>query len=493
MAPKKQRLYARLRFSDSHIKAHKCRACREPVKGAYVAAVYRGGRGNWLFDPFHPRCANEADEDLARALLSERAGRFDEAAEALRGVIGAAPPDPSSRSLAEQPYRDTGELYRFGAASDPCGLCNEPIEGLAIVRPRQDRGVTTEVGFHFRCAANTRGFDWDHFLDRARNALAGGSLDADALADALAGVAPPTVADALRGEPARAGATVHGADRKRATRDQLRWDLYFAGPVAPTAVEALLDGDASWEASAILTLRPSGKTSTAAFRDQLLAALDALSALGLRAASFCGAGDAFVERAESLAAAGVDPPFPFAFVGRGQHPGPDFRVRVRFAGAAPALDDDALDSRFFVEPRAVGHWLSFRARYAVAPDAPFQDAIRRDLDALLVALHAEHPIDVAILGDATNTGDGDAWHAHTVARRDLSALFAEAPAPAPATLSDAELTAICTDAEREHALACEMGDPESGRAILDDILARIPVAHAAERKKIQALIDDLLS
>ena len=492
VARKKERLYARLRFSDSHIKPHKCRACGKPVKGDYVAAVHRGGRGNWLFDPFHPRCAGAADETLARALLQERAGRFEEAAAALRDAIGDDPPDPASPSLTEQPYRDTGELYTFGATDQPCGLCNEPIAGVAMVRPRQDHAVTTDVPFHVRCAARTRAFDWDHFLDRARTALAEGAMSASALGSELEAIAPSAVTEALRDDPARASVTVHGADRKRATRDQLRWELYFAAPVAPPAVDDLLAGEASWEAGVILTLLPTGKTSTAGFRDQVLERLDALGALGLRAASFCGAGDAFVERAKSLAAAKVDPPYPFFFVGRGQHPSPEFPVRVRFVDPAPSLEDDDLDTRFFAEPHADGRWLSIRARYAVAPDAPFQDAIRKDLDTLLVSLHRAHPIDVAILGDGDNTGEGDAWHAYTAAHRDVAALLAEAPARTPATLTPKELAAILEDAEREHALACEMGDPEQGRSILDDMLTRIPLAHTAERKKLKALIADLL-
>lgn len=357
-----------------------------------------------------------------------------------------------------------------------------------MLRPQQDRGVTDEVPFHVRCAAGTRDFAWDAFVDRARISLTEGDVAIEALFAELDG-APPSVKRALEGAGASAVA-LHGADRKRATREQLRWDLFFTRTVAADDAARLLSGEAIWEAGCILTLRPIGKVTTAAFRDQVVSSLSELEALGMHAAHFCEEGDLWASRARSLASVGATDLFPFAFLGRGQHPSPEWRVRVRFRDPAPASIE--LDGRFFTEPQVDGRWLAFQSRYAVAKDAPFQDAIRSDLDRVLARLHSARSIEVAILGDCDNEGDGDAWHAYSAERHPCESVLAAAPTFAPRTLSNEELSAICAEAEREHALASEMGDPASGREALDELLTLIPRAHVRERKRIEALLEDLV-
>ncbi|MFO0685598.1 MAG: hypothetical protein U0234_26290 [Sandaracinus sp.] len=479
------RHYAELRFSDSHIKPHACRVCREPVTGVFVAAVHRGGRGQWLWDAHHPACAARVEPQLARDLFEHpRPAALARAASSLKDLVEGVVLDPTAPCFTLRSLHDVGRLFGL-ARGGTCALCTRAIEGVALTGPRVDMGRSEDVPFHLPCVLASGEVDRDEILERLSTLAAGQRELADEARRAL-GVATTDAAPPV---------SLLGADRRSAQREQLGWELYFDRAPTRASVEARVPGTWSWEEPTIAHVRPAASATTLAFRDAVIANVDALAAEGLYAASFCEAGDRALVRARAREAAGR-PPFPFPFVGRGRHPrGAEWWVRVRVQDRAPATLASRTFDRWFEALRVDGAWMSFRARYRNIPrDAPYQADLREGLDEVLFALHARAPIALVVLGDGDAEGEGDAWHEHSVARVDPAEL-AEVPATgsAPAPLSTADVERIRREAREAHAHADEMGDPKAAWEALDAILAEIPASETALRKEVGALRGDVIA
>jgi len=477
------RHYVELRFSDSHVKPHPCRVCRAKVTGVFVAAVRRGGRGEWLWDAHHLPCAAGAQPQLARELYERpKPSALAQSAAALQAHVAHVVLDPSDPCFTRRPLRDVGRLFGL-ARGGVCALCEQPIEGVALAGPRVDMGRTTHIPFHVACVLETGEVTKDDVLDRVR------TLDADQRDLAAEMRRALGVEAAATGEPV----TLLGADRRSAKREDLVWELWFVRPPDRARAEALVRGDWSWELPTIARIRPAPKATTLAFRDAVVTQAEALAAEGLYGASFCGAGDRALARARALVAAGRLP-YPFPFVGRGQLPRGELRVRVRLREGAAAQPSGRTFDRWFADLHRDGTTLSFRARYGVIPpDAPYLDALRAGLDDVLLELHTAAPIALALLGDGDGPDGGDAWHEDSLARV-TPALLAElrGAAEVKTPLSVAELERLRRAAIEAHAHAEEMGDPKAAWEGLEALLAEIPPDQTALRAEVHALLDDLV-
>lgn len=474
------RRYVELRFSDSHVKAHACRACQASVTGVFVAAVRRGGRGEWLWDAHHVECAARAEPQLARELFERpKPAALARAAEALAEHVTDVTLDPTATCFTRRPLHDVGRLFGL-ARGGVCGLCGGPIAGVALAGPRVDLGRRTEIPFHHGCVLDTGEVTRDELAERLRTVEEAQQGLADELRRAL-GVEAPL-----------ARASILGADRRSAKREQLSWELWFGRAPARSVVEALVAGEWSWELPTLAKVRPRPDATTAAFRDAVLAHVDPLVAEGLYGASFCDAGDKPLGRARALEAAGR-PPYPFPFVGRGKVPRGAWTVRVRFrTGPAPKPADRAFD-RWFDGLHEEGDTLSFRARYGViAPDAPYLAGLREGLDDVLLALHARTPIVLAMLGDGDGAGEGDAWHEDSL-RRVEPALLTKLRGVPDARLPALEVERLRREARAAHAHAEEMGDPKAAWEALEGILGAIPVGEEALRAEVRALLADVVA
>ena len=476
-----RRRYVELRFSDSHIKRHTCRVCRAPVTGVFVAAVHRGGRGQWLWDAHHVACAAKAEPQLARELYEEpRPAKLAAAREVLAEHVASITLDRADPCFTRRSLHDVGRLFGLGRGGQ-CALCGSAIDGIGLAGPRVDMGREEEVPFHLACV------------------LASGEVSREELLERVDASSARELADEARaalGVQAKATSHVelHGIDRRSAKREALVWELFFDRAPSRQRVEASLTGVWSWDLSTIATLRPDASATTLAFRDAVVAQVEALAREGLYAASFCQAGDRALVRARAREAAGAAA-FPFPFVGRGQHPrGVAWEVRVRIAEGAPASLASRAFDRWFEGLAVSGSELSFRARYSSIPkDAPYQAALREGLDDVLSALHARTPIAVAILGDASNEGEGDAWHRWSVGRLDTASLESSRPPSAPHPLTEAQRDAIRREAREAHAHADEMGDPKAAWEALEAILTRIPAHETALRREVKARIDEVIA
>ncbi|MBX7193819.1 MAG: hypothetical protein K1X94_17335 [Sandaracinaceae bacterium] len=473
------RRYVEHRFSDSHLKRHACRVCREPVTGIFVAAVYRGGRGQWLWDAHHAGCAAEAEPQLARELFERpRPANLARAAESLAAHVASIALDPAASCFTLRALHDVGRLFGL-ARGGVCALCTKPIEGVALAGPRVDMGRTEEVPFHVACVLASGEVTREEILERVRACPS----SERALADEASA--------ALGEERAQGEVELVGIDRRSAKREALLWELWFSRAPDRTRIQALLDGVWSWPGPTIAALRPTASASTLAFRDAVVNQAEALAKEGLYAASFCEAGDRALLRVRARDAAGAAP-FPFAFVGRGQHPrGAEWRVRVRVAEGAPPSVASRVFDRWFEGVEVSGSELSFRARYRGIPkDAPYQAALREGLDEVLSALHARSPIAVAILGDTSNEGEGDAWHRWSEGQRDVAALGLTTSSPR--ALTSAEVDSLRREAREAHTHAEEMGDPKAAWEALEAILTAIPAHETALRAEVRALRDDVV-
>lgn len=478
------RRYVELRFSDSHVTTHRCRVCREPVSGVFVAAVHRGGRGQWLWDAHHLACAARVEPQLARELFEcPRPRELASSAASLREHVAQVTLDAKAACFTRRALRDVGRLFGL-ARRGVCALCDRAIEGVALTGPRVNLGRTEDVPFHLSCVLDTSEVSREEILDRLRTIDPSQRDLADDLRRAF-GIATPETTQV----------TLLGADRRSAKREQLLWELWFDRAPSRPRVEALVPGAFSWEQATIAEVRPAASATTLGFRDAVVGNVEALASEGLYAASFCEAGDRPLARARAREAAG-GAPYPFAFVGRGQHPrGGEWRVRVRLRCEQPAPAASRTFDRWFEGLRVDGPWISFRARYRAIPsDAPYQAALRAALDEVLLAIHGRTPIALAVLGDTDNAAEGDAWHRDSLARVD-PAILAEARAASntPVRLPNEEVERLRREARDAHAHADEMGDPKAAWEALDEILRRIPPDETALRQEVSALLGEVIA
>lgn len=481
----------------------KCARCKQPLPASCLGLAYRGGRGNFLTAAFHPACAARERPRLAAAFLADAAARGRarrEQVDELRAAL-AELGEVEPATDGELAWWSSGELYDVELASAPstcAGSGASIVAGeLVFVRPRQDFGVTHRDVFSLGYGLSTSDFDERNFADRL--AVSASQQGADRLRDALeaAAAAHPAHADRLR-TAARALATtrvtVHGLDRKGGKKQDLRWDLFFAGKVAAktrtAATAELAAASASWEHGRILTVRyddPTGKTSLATFRDQVAGRLEALhAATPLYAAHFCRDGDLRASRAKVLADLG-EPPYPFVYVGHGRESAAatawELLVRLARAPAAKlraqlAGELDALSLR----AAWAGRWL----RITHTRDGAYARWVEAKLDPVLEALAG---IELALLRGPSITGEGDPWHAWSATQpvpRD-----AELPSFTRDEPDEAELRRLVAEARALHEADDAMDDPGADIDAFERILARIP-KRRREHREVKQMLDELL-
>ncbi len=237
-----------------------CRRCKSKIVGPAVALGYRGGRGNYLSDVFHPACAAEV-------------------------------PRPSAHEL---PFWDCGSLYTVKVATEP-GVC--PLGGtiapgdLVLVCPCVNYGKNEPKTFLASNAQKLPDFDHENFAERR----------------------------ALAEQPS----ILHGIDRKSGSKRDLVWHLFYARALAPEEIAHIADllgphTTHTVELDRVLHVRFADPRSNAlgvtAFIDLVAKQLDALGPVF--AAHLCDRGPLRESWARVRVDAGL-PPYAFPFLNHG--------------------------------------------------------------------------------------------------------------------------------------------------------------------------------
>jgi hypothetical protein len=489
--------------SFSPIGKKRCARCKAALSGRCMGLAYRGGRGNFLTESFHARCAALEEPGLAARFLADETATRSTPRDQVEEIRATLTPEQRAArpSRDEDAWWNSGELYDLALADAEmtCTASGRQIRPgeLCFVRPRLDFGATHRDPFRLDVGLDTSDFDWANFAERlAQSARDHGPADRyrDALERAAASL--EVHADRLRAAAATIQARrapVFGLDRKGGQKETLQWQLFFAAAVpAKTrrALEAELAGaTATWELGRILTIRYADrerKTTLKAFRDQIAERVEALHAAApLHGAHFCGAGDVRASRAAVLADLGK-PPYSFVYVNHGRT-GAGWAVLVRFArapGPAARRTLEAALTDCLLRVEWAGRW----ARLTHLHDGMYGAWLEDKLDPVLEAARPE----VAVLQARAVTGDGDGWHRWSAAQSsqpteaELAALAFTVDEP-----DEDEIARLVGEARAMYEADDAMDDPGMDVDAFNRILARIP-RRRPEHRRVKAMLDELL-